>query len=104
MSARRAYANSDTPAGAVWLMKIGEALRLEYDAVEPPVPEHLATLLEELEAASAKPTCPRCKSTMLTVVHAPGLGGHPGLGGYACPKCRYIAGGRIAEALSAGKH
>jgi hypothetical protein len=99
MPARRAHANADTPAGALWLMKIGEALRREYDAVEPPMPEHFTTLLEQLEATSAsmKPTCPRCKSTMLTVVHAPGLGGHPGLGGYACPNCRYIAGGRVAQ-------
>jgi hypothetical protein len=106
MSARRAYANSDTPAGPVWLMKIGEALRVEYDAVESPIPEHLAVLIEQFDASSAarKVTCPRCKSTMLTVLHAPGLGGHPGLGGFARPNCRYIAGGRVAEALTAGMH
>jgi hypothetical protein len=85
-------------------MKIGEALRLEYDAVESPIPKHLATLLEELETGSAKPTCPRCKATMQTVIHAPGLGGHPGLGGYACSNCRYIAGGRVAQRSLVGKH
>jgi transposase-like protein len=106
MPARQAYANSDTPAGTIWLMKIGEALRVEYDAVEPPLPKHLATLLEQFEAVSSarRPTCPRCKATMVTVMHARGLGGHPGLGGYACPNCRYIAGGRVGELLFAGKH
>jgi hypothetical protein len=110
MRARRALGNSDTLAQTIGLMKIGELLRAEYSAAEAPMPEDLAKLLVRLEPSGrstprvSSAACPRCNITMLKVVHAPGLGGHPSLGGYACPKCKYIAGGRMSEATYSGKH
>jgi hypothetical protein len=108
MRSARAGENGNSIAQSIGLIKIGELLRDKYGAIEGPMPEHLTTLLEQLEpkgrftlsANSAfKPTCPRCKTTMRKVVHALGLGGHPSLGGYACPECRYIAGGSMNEAI-----
>ena len=41
----------------VWLMGIGQQLRAEYTAIEPPepLPEHLAVLLQQLEAGEKYP-------------------------------------------------
>jgi hypothetical protein len=78
-------------AGGEWLKKIGQQLRVEYEAVEPPMPGRLATLLEQLEQAGPEaPTCPRCQFTMVQVIHVQAFGGYPALGAYECPKCRYI--------------
>jgi hypothetical protein len=94
MRAHHQAENTATLAQYVDLMKIGELLRAEYSAVEAPLPERLATLLGQLKplaSSGLRPTCPKCRSTMERTVHAPRLGGHPALGGYACPRCRYIA-------------
>ena len=108
MRSARAVENGNSTAQMIGLVKIGELLRDEYSAVEAPMPEHLTTLLVQLEprgrstprASSAlTPACPRCRITMMKVVHVPGFGGHPSLGGYTCPECRYIAGGRMNEAI-----
>jgi hypothetical protein len=108
MRSVRAVENGNSTAQSVGLFEIGELLRDKYGAIEAPMPEHLATLLVQLEqggrstpsASSAfTPTCPRCKNTMMKVVLAPGFGGYPSLGGYTCRACRYIAGGRMNEAV-----
>lgn len=106
MRSARAVENGNSSAQSIGLFKLGELLRDEYSAIEAPMPEHLAALLMQLEPsgrstprASSAFTCPRCKITMMKVVHAPWFGGHPSLGGYACPECRYIAGGRMNEAI-----
>jgi hypothetical protein len=104
MRVHRAADATDTLIPTIGLMKIGHLLQAEYSAMETPMPERLTALLMELEVnegsalaptSEFKSICPRCKFAMAKVVHAPGFGGHPGLGGYACPKCRYVAGGRI---------
>ena len=111
MRDHRRSENRYTLARSVGLMKIGEQLRAEYGAVEPPMPEHLATLLKQLEptewstsAASSQLTCPRCKFTMVQVVHVHAFGGHPALGAYQCPKCRYIAGSMSEAGSPLGTH
>lgn len=101
---RTQRALGDTLAQTMGLTKIGEQLRAEYGAVEAPMPEALTALLVRLEPTERSLSCPRCKFTMVKVVHAPGFGGFPSLGGYACPKCSYLAGARMSEGVSAGKH
>jgi hypothetical protein len=85
-------------------MKIGQVLRAEYSAAEAPMPERLTKLLMRLQlsersaprvSSAFAPTCPRCNITMVQVVHAAGLGGHPSLNGFACQQCRYIYCGRL---------
>ena len=99
MRAHRQSEDRDAMARPLGLMKIGEQLRAEYGAVEPPMPEHLATLLKELVEQEA-PTCPQCKRrTMVQVVHVHKFGGHPALATYQCPRCRYIAGS-LSEAVA----
>ena len=102
-------AHAATLAQHAGLLKIGELLRAEYSIVDTPLPESLTGLLEQLEptrqftsvaSSKLKSTCPRCGSTMERAVHAPRLGGHPGLGGNACPKCKYIARDVIENPLT----
>jgi hypothetical protein len=109
MRAQQAFENTAV-AQAMALMKIGEILRSVYSVDDAPLPESLGTLLKQIESSEIstaavsskfKPTCPRCQLTMVSVQLAPGLGGQPALGGYACPKCRYIDGGRMGVS---GKH
>ncbi len=45
----RAPERRDVLAGTKWLLTIGQQLRAEYPAVEEPVPERLAALLEQVE-------------------------------------------------------
>jgi hypothetical protein len=94
MRAQRASQHVDMSAPNAWLMKIGEVLRTEY-TVDGPLPEMLAALLGQIEstersASRASSTYPRCKFTMVKLAHGPGFGGHPDLGGYRCPRCKYI--------------
>jgi hypothetical protein len=37
-----------------WLLTIGQGLRIEYDDVDPPIPERLAALLKKLKEEDAK--------------------------------------------------
>jgi hypothetical protein len=99
MRAHQAFEKNNTLPG---LLTIGELLRAEYNLDDAPLPERLGTLLEQLEptvwptsaaeSSQARPSCPRCKLELVQVVHVQAFGGHPALGAYECPRCRYIAG------------
>jgi hypothetical protein len=39
----------DIPGRSPWLREIGRCLRVGYDAVDHPIPEHLAALLKKLK-------------------------------------------------------
>jgi hypothetical protein len=39
------------PGRTAWLLEVGQRLRAEYAAVKEPVPERLAALIKQLEAA-----------------------------------------------------
>jgi hypothetical protein len=43
------------PARTAWLLEIGRRLRAEYTALQEPVPERLAELIKQLEAAKTNP-------------------------------------------------
>ena len=45
----RAPERRDVLAGTKWLLTIGQQLRAEYPAVEGPLPERLAALLQRVE-------------------------------------------------------
>jgi hypothetical protein len=50
----RAPERRDLPAGAKWLLAIGQQLRAEYPAVEGPLPERLAALLQQVETMARR--------------------------------------------------